>query len=79
MNSNQEKQGDTRAAEQDQSGGRVPRTPNEHDTSVDSQKDAQPGDNANGKQAHRDATGGQQDTDKGAVMDETYEKVQRGT
>ena len=49
--------GDTRPAQQETEGGRVPRTPNEHDTSADSQKARQSGSNEVGKAAHEDATG----------------------
>lgn len=76
---NKPSKGDTRTAQQETEGGRVPRTPNEHDTSADSQKGRQPGNNEVGKAAHQDATNGTQDTDKGPVMDKVYDKVQQGT
>lgn len=71
--------GDTRTEQQETESGRVPRTPNEHDTSADSQKAQSGGNNTVGKVAHDDATSGEQDTDKGPVMDKVYDKVQQGT
>lgn len=71
--------GDTRTAQQETEGGRVPRTPNERDTSADSQKGRQASNSDVGKAAHDDATNGTQDTDKGPVMDKVYDKVQQGT
>ena len=52
-----------------------PRTPNEHDASTDSQARTTPGQERMGKIAHDDLAEGQQDTDKGPVLDATYDKV----
>ena len=71
--------GDTRSAQPETEAGQVPRTPNEHDTSADSQTAGQSDKNKVGKAAHNDATNGTQDTDKGPVMDKVYDKVQKGT
>jgi hypothetical protein len=52
-----------------------PRTPNEHDESADSQAKAEASQQKVGKIAHDDLEQGQKDTDKGPVLDATYDKV----
>ncbi|MDB5856329.1 MAG: hypothetical protein JWQ76_18 [Ramlibacter sp.] len=52
-----------------------PRTPNEHDESADSQAPAVASQQKVGRIAHDDLRKGQQDTDKGPVLDATYDKV----
>ena len=52
-----------------------PRTPNEHDESADSQARAAASQQAVGKIAHDDLKQGKQDTDKGPVLDATYDRV----
>jgi hypothetical protein len=52
-----------------------PRTPNEHDESTDSQAPAAASQQAVGKIAHDALKQGQQDTDKGPVLDAAYDKV----
>lgn len=64
--------GDTRAEQQETEDGLVPRTPNERDTSADSQKGGQPAGNAASKAAAKDAASGRPDTDKGPEMDRVY-------
>ena len=78
MNPAKEK-GDTHVAQQETEERSVPRTPNERDTSADSQKGRPVDGNSVGKAAHADASGDKQDTDKGPVMDEVYDKVRKGT
>jgi len=56
---------------------RAPRTPNEHDESADSQA-PEAGQQKIGKIAHDDLKQGQKDTDKGPVLDATYDKVVGG-
>jgi hypothetical protein len=53
----------------------APRTPNERDESADSQARTTPGQRHMGKMAHDDLKEGQKDTDKGPVLDATYDKV----
>ncbi len=62
---------------EDRSGHQM-RQPNEHDTSADSQAGANAGAAAVGRQAHKDVTSGQQDTDKGPVADKVYHDHLRG-
>ena len=52
-----------------------PRTPNERDESTDSQGRTTVGQQRMGKMAHDDVREGQRDTDKGPVLDATYERV----
>lgn len=75
MDTTEKAKGDTRVARQETDQGSVPRTPNERDTSADSQKGRPADGNSVGKAAHEDAASDRQDTDKGAVMDEVYAKV----
>jgi hypothetical protein len=58
---------------------RRPRTPNEHDESADSQSSEQPGAQRIGELAHEDLRQGRKDTDKGPVLDATYEKVKKSS
>ena len=53
----------------------APRTPNERDESSDSQAKAEASQQQVGKIAHDDLKQGQKDTDKGPVLDATYDKV----
>ncbi len=55
--------------------GPVPRLPHERDESADSQAAQEQSGERVGKQAHEDIERGLVDTDKGPVLDETYEKV----
>ncbi|WP_255440775.1 hypothetical protein [Caenimonas sedimenti] len=57
---------------------RVPRQPHERDESADSQAASEPNGRAIGKIAHDDLAEGQVDTDKGPVLDATYDKVREG-
>lgn len=70
--------GQTVTAQQETEDGLVPRTPNERDTSADSQAGKQPAGNGVGKAAAQDAASGRQDTDKGAEMDRVYNDEVRG-
>ena len=63
---------------QGESQHRVPRTPNERDESADSQAAQEQSGERVGKQASDDIERGLVDTDKGPVLDETYEKVRDG-
>ena len=56
----------------------VPRTPNEHDESADSQAAQQPSGQRVGRQAAQDVERGLVDTDKGPVLDQAYEKLRDG-
>lgn len=67
-------QGDTVTA-QGQNQAVKPRTPNERDESADSQAPASAENRRTGKMAHDDLAEGQKDTDKGPVLDATYEKL----
>lgn len=62
-----DERGDTHAK---QSGSA--RMPHERDESADNQQLQEPSNKKMGDQAHADATGPQQDTDKGPVMDKVY-------
>jgi len=57
---------------------RVPRAPHEHDESSDSQRASDPSARAIGEAAREDIERGVVDTDKGPVMDETYDRVRDG-
>jgi len=52
-----------------------PQLPHEIDESSHSQADGLPEQAAVGAQAHRDATGPAQDTDRGPVLDEVYNRT----
>ena len=65
-------QGQTQAQE------RVPRTPNEHDESADSQRSGEPSAPHMAEAAREDVERGLVDTDKGPVLDQTYDKVREG-
>ncbi|WPB57278.1 hypothetical protein [Xylophilus sp. GOD-11R] len=75
---NEKEKGETRSAREHSDDGQVPRTPNEHDTSADSQTGGQ-STNGVSRAAAKDAASGKQDTDKGPVMDQVYDKVRQGT
>jgi hypothetical protein len=70
------RQGNTIPA-QGETQDKVPRTPNEHDESADSQA-AQQASERIGKQAQEDVERGLVDTDKGPVLDQVYDKVRGG-
>jgi hypothetical protein len=69
--------GDTRTV-QGETQQPVPRTPNERDESAGSQADANPSAQSMGRIAHDSVADGQVDTDKGPVLDATYDKVREG-
>jgi hypothetical protein len=54
---------------------RAPRTPHERDESADSQRPEEPSQDRMARAAREDVERGQVDTDKGPVLDETYERV----
>ena len=58
---------------------RVPRAPHERDESAASQAPASADARAQGRRGHADAALGQPDTDKGPVLDATYQKLRQGT
>jgi hypothetical protein len=58
---------------------RSPRMPHERDESADSQGSSEPSARAVGEQAHEDVERGLVDTDKGPVLDQTYDRVREGT
>jgi hypothetical protein len=51
--------------------------PHERDQSADSQVDKAPADDGRARQAHDDVERGVVDTDRGPVIDQTYERVRR--
>jgi hypothetical protein len=57
---------------------RAPRQPHERDESADSQAADEPSGRAMGQIAHDDLAEGLVDTDKGPVLDATYDKVREG-
>ena len=57
---------------------RVPRMPHERDESADSQSSSEPSGGAMGQAAYEDVERGVVDTDKGPVLDQTYDKVREG-
>lgn len=71
------RQGNTVPA-QGETQDQVPRTPNEHDESADSQAAQQSSGERIGKQAQEDVERGLVDTDKGPVLDQVYDKVRSG-
>ena len=77
----QDPRGNTHAAQAGAGGkqGHALRQPNEHDESADSQSGGTAGATAVGRQAHHDATSGQQDTDRGPVADKVYRDNLRGS
>lgn len=54
---------------------RAPRMPHERDESADSQQSSEPSARSVGKQAHKDLARGLVDTDKGPVLEETYDRL----
>ena len=56
----------------------VPRMPHERDESADQQGPGEASGRAIGKVAHDDIERGAVDTDKGPVLDKTYDKVREG-
>jgi len=71
--------GDTRPQDQEAGDHSAPRTPNERDTSADSQSDGQAADNPRNKAAAQDAASGRPDTGKAPEMDRVYnEQVREG-
>lgn len=74
---NQKRRGDT-APVQGETRDRVPRMPHERDESADSQSPSEPSGRRVGQAAHEDIERGLVDTDKGPVLDQTYDKVREG-
>ncbi len=72
------KHGDTVVA-QGETQSPKPRSPHEHDQSVDSQAADNPGMGRVGKMAHDDLAEGLQDTTKGQELDATYHRVQQSS
>ncbi|GAB2607633.1 hypothetical protein GCM10027034_46080 [Ramlibacter solisilvae] len=75
MTSRRRKPRGSTASQQGEAPARAPRTPHERDESADSQ---QPGEASQGRMAtaaREDVERGLVDTDKGPVLDETYERV----
>ena len=66
---------DTRSVQQH---GPVPRTPHERDESADSQVADNPAAREVGRAAYADLAKGLVDTDKGPVMDATYDRMSGG-
>jgi hypothetical protein len=71
------RQGDT-APVQGETRERVPRMPHERDESADSQSSSEPSGRAIGQAAYEDVERGVVDTDKGPLLDQTYDKVREG-
>jgi hypothetical protein len=67
-------QGDTRPVQGDTQ-QRVPRMPHERDESADSQAASEPSQSRLAQAAREDVERGVVDTDKGPVLDQTYDKV----
>lgn len=65
-------QGQTRSQE------RVPRMPHERDESADSQRTGESTAPRMGQRAREDVERGVVDTDKGPVLDQTYDRVREG-
>ena len=57
---------------------RAPRAPHERDESADSQAASEPSGRRIGQAALEDVERGVVDTDKGPVLDQTYDKVREG-
>jgi hypothetical protein len=72
-----DRQGNTLPAQGDKQ-RRVPRAPHERDESADSQGTSDPSARGVGEAAREDIERGVVDTDKGPVMDETYDRVRDG-
>jgi len=58
---------------------RTPRAPHERDESADSQAASEPSGQRVGQAAREDIERGLVDTDKGPVLDQTYDKVREGS
>jgi hypothetical protein len=58
---------------------RAPRAPHERDESADSQAGSEPSGRRMAQAAREDVERGVVDTDKGPVLDETYDKVREGS
>jgi hypothetical protein len=72
-----DRQGNTLPAQGDKQ-QRAPRAPHERDESADSQEAGEPSARSVGQAAREDVERGVVDTDKGPVMDETYDRVREG-
>lgn len=72
------KQGDTVPVQGDKQ-QRSLRMPHERDESADGQASSEPTAKRIGIMAHGDVEHGLVDTDKGPVMDKTYEKLRKGS
>ena len=57
---------------------RAPRASHERDESADSQQSSEPSARSMGERAREDIERGLVDTDKGPVLDETYERLREG-
>jgi hypothetical protein len=75
---NPSRHGDTVPA-QGETQQRSPRMPHERDESADSQAAGEPSGQRLGRIGHDALEQGQVDTDKGPVLDATYDKVREGT
>ncbi len=78
VNKTNAQSGSSRVEQQETDDGLVPRTPNEHDTSADSQSAQQGGNNSVAKAAAADASSGKPDTGTAPVMDQVYNDKVRG-
>lgn len=75
-----ERQGDTIPQQgQDKAQGKAPRMPHERDESAGSQAPDEPSAQRVGQAGHEDIERGRVDTDKGPVIDQTYDRVREGT
>lgn len=63
---------------QDDGRRRVPRAPHEHDESADSQEAGEASSRSMGQKAREDIERGVVDTDKGPVLEQTYERLGDG-
>lgn len=76
--SSQPPQGNTLPAQGERQ-ERVPRAPHERDESADSQQRAEASQQRVGAVAHDSVERGEKDTDKGPVLQKTYEKLRRSS
>lgn len=77
MNKPTSDKGNTRTVQGDRQQP-APRLPHERDESADSQAAHEPSQRQVGAAAHRSLARGQTDTDKGPVLDATYDKLREG-
>ena len=76
-NRNPKRQGNT-VPVQGETQDQTPRMPHERDESADNQASSEPSGRAVGQAAYEDIERGVVDTDKGPVLDQTYDKVREG-